>query len=484
MKFIIKFFPEITIKSKPVRKQFVTRLRDNLKGRFKAIDPSIRIERSWDKLTVIAQNLSDNQVDDVIDVMRCSPGIAYFSQVVDYPLQDIHDVFEKTLDAYKEQLVGKTFAVRCRRVGSHDFSSGDVERYVGGGLRQHIEGAEVKLKDPDVTVYVEIRKDVFYVVHKRYKGLGGFPIGALDPVLSLISGGYDSTVSSYLTMKRGMSTHFCFFNLGGRAHEIAVKEVASYLWMKYGTANRVKFVVVPFEDVVGEILTQISNPQMGVILKRMMLRAATKVAERLELSALVTGEAVAQVSSQTLTNLKVIDQATDALVLRPLIATDKTDIIDLAREIGTDDFAANIPEYCGVISVKPTTKARLYRVEHEEERFDFSILDRAIENAKYLNIDDLANDEVEAAHVEVMSVPVHGSVIVDIRHPTERDRKKLEVAKQKVIEIPFYQLQSKFAELDSQTPYLLYCDKGVMSKLHASHLIEDGHKNVGVYRPV
>jgi thiamine biosynthesis protein ThiI len=89
-------------------------------------------------------------------------------------------------------------------------------------------------------------QDRFYVVLARHQGLGGFPLGTQDAVLSLISGGFDSTVSSFLTMKRGLVTHFCFFNLGGRAHETGVKEVALYLWMKYGASHPVTFVTVPF----------------------------------------------------------------------------------------------------------------------------------------------------------------------------------------------------------------------------------------------
>ena len=114
---------------------------------------------------------------------------------------------------------------------------------------------------------------------------------------------------------------------------------------------------------------------MGVILKRMMIRAASVMAENLGVEALVTGEAIAQVSSQTLANLSVIDEVSETLVLRPLIASDKEDIINVARKIGTEDFAANMPEYCGVISVNPKTRAKLERVKAEEARFDFSILE-------------------------------------------------------------------------------------------------------------
>src|SRR5690606_41944273 len=109
-----------------------------------------------------------------------------------------------------------------------------------------------------------------------------------------ISGGFDSAVASFLSMKRGMRTHFLFFNLGGREHELAVKEVALFLWQRYGSSHGVHFITVPFEAVVAEILDKVENSQMGVILKRMMLRAATQVAEKAQIPALVTGEAIAQ----------------------------------------------------------------------------------------------------------------------------------------------------------------------------------------------
>ena len=126
----------------------------------------------------------------------------------------------------------------------------------------------------------------------------------------------------------------------------------------------------------------------------------------IKVQALVTGEAVAQVSSQTLTNLSVIDSVTPMLVLRPLIMTDKEEIIRIARKIGTAQFAENMPEYCGVISVKPTTRAREYRIEKEEARFDFGLIEEALAKAQILNIDEIANMQEAAVDVEVLEVPV------------------------------------------------------------------------------
>lgn len=483
MQFIVKFFPEITIKSKPVRKMFVKHLRDNLRHLLRPLSSAIGVESEWDRIVITADDADDSLRADIVSVLSRTPGIAYFTDVLIYPLLNLHDIYEKTHAVWAPQLAGKTFAVRCRRVGKHEFSSLDIERYVGGGLRQHSEAAGINLSAPDVTVHLEVRDERVFIVNRRHEGLGGFPLGCLDAVLSLVSGGFDSTVASYLTMKRGMRTHFCFFNLGGREHEVGVKEVAYYLWQKYGASSRVMFVTVPFEEVVAEILQKVSDSQMGVVLKRMMLRAASQVAAKLEIKALVTGEAVAQVSSQTLQNLTVIDAVTDTFVMRPLIVSDKSDIIRVARQIGAEQFAAAMPEYCGVISVKPTTRARPERIVAEEQKFSMEVLERAIADARYQRIDELANDLDATQPVEEVPVPAAGEVVIDVRHPQEAERKPLQLSGVEAVSIPFYELARRFGELDTGHTYLLYCDKGVMSRLHAAHLREQGFANVKVYRP-
>ncbi|MGK0499366.1 MAG: thiamine biosynthesis protein ThiI [Oceanicoccus sp.] len=483
MQFIIKFFPEITIKSRPVRKQFIKQLRTNLRILLKPLHESLVVESIWDKMTVRCDGSDPLLHAEIVEVLSCASGIAHFLDVMEFPFVDKLDAYEKTQQLWGDRLVGQTFVVRCKRIGKHDFTSHELEQYIGGGLHQHSDSLGVDLHNPDVTVRVELRDDRLFIVNRRYAGLGGYPLGCLDPVLSLISGGFDSTVSTYMTMKRGMRTHFCFFNLGGRGHEIGVKEVALYLWMKFGASSRVKFVSVPFEGVVSEILKNVDNAQMGVILKRMMLRAGEKVADHLFIEALVTGEAIAQVSSQTIRNLNVIDSVTDKLVLRPIITYDKDDIISISRQIGTEKFAAVMPEYCGVISVKPTTRAKPERIEHEETKFDFAILDKAIADASYINIDEISEQDLTAGSIEVLSVPVESGVIIDVRHPAEEERNPLVVPAAVIEKIPFYDLHARFVELDKSKTYLLYCDKGVMSKLHASYLVEKGHGNVKVYRP-
>lgn len=483
MQFIIKFFPEITIKSKPVRKRLVKRLHQNVRKLLKKVDSDAEITRQWDQLTIITSHDDKHTQQQYVETLSHIPGICHFLEVMAYPLQDLHDIYTKTQELWGNRLTNKTFAVRCKRAGQHHFSSMDVERYVGSGLDQNTAAAGVDLQHPDITIHLEIRDDKLYMIHRRHQGLGGFPLGELDPVLSLLSGGFDSTVASYLCMKRGMCTHFCFFNIGGRDHERGVKEVAFYLWNKYGASSPVTLVVVPFEAVVASILSTVSHSQMGVILKRMMLRAATQIAASLGIHALVTGESVAQVSSQTLANLKVIDQVTDTLVLRPLITTDKEDIIRVARKIGTEAFAATMPEYCGVISVKPTIRAKPEKIMAEEDRFDFAVLEQAIASARMMRIDQLPENAAEQQPIDMISVPAPDHIIIDIRHPHEHS-KPLKVWHVSVKSIPFYKLHSQFSALDTTKTYLLYCDKNIMSRLHAARLLDEGYTNVKVYRPL
>jgi len=483
MKLIVKVFPEITIKSPPVRKNFIRQLAKNIRAVTRDLDPQLQVTGVWDNLEVKTEVTEAKVLQEIVERLSCVPGIVHFLQIDEYPLGDFDDIVEKCKRHYADLLPGKVFSVRCKRGGRHTFSSIDVERYVGSQLRQQCGAAGIDLKKPEIEVRIEIRHDRLFVIHHQHPGLGGYPLGSLEQTLVLMSGGFDSTVAAYQIMRRGLMTHFCFFNLGGRAHELGVMEVAHYLWQKYGRSQRVLFISVPFEEVLGEILGKVDNSYMGVTLKRMMLRVASQLAERLQIDALVTGEAISQVSSQTLPNLSVIDSVTDKLVLRPLIASHKQDIIDTAEAIGTAAFARHMPEYCGVISVNPTTKAKPDRVVYEEKQFDMAVLERALERARLLPIDRVIEELGQDVQVEELNEALPSHVVIDIRHPDLVDDEPLQLDGIEVQAMPFYALNNRFKELDATRQYLLYCDKGVMSRLHAHHLLSEGHANVRVYRP-
>jgi thiamine biosynthesis protein ThiI len=484
MKFIIKLQAEIAVKSRPVRKRFTKILESSIKNVLRRIDEEVTTQANWDNIEVNTKNNDPKNRIALIDTLKCVPGVAVFLEVQQTSFTDVHNIFEKTLAAHAETIENKTFSVRVKRTGIHDFNSLKVEQYVGGGLNQNVESAKVKLKKPDVTIRLEIKDENLFIVTERHQGLGGFPIASQEDVLSLMSGGFDSGVSSFQMIKKGARTHYCFFNLGGAAHEVGVKQVSYYLWNKFGASHKVKFFSVDFEPVVAEILENVENGQMGVILKRMMMRAAAKIAKRANIESLVTGEALGQVSSQTLTNLNVIDRVTDTLILRPLVAYDKQDIIDIARKIGTEDFAKTIPEYCGVISKRPTIKAILSKIEKEEENFDFDVLDKVVQETRMYDIRDIGKESEEEIHAvdTVENLPIN-AIVIDIRSPDEEDENPLELENVNVIHIPFYKLSNKFSELAQEKEYLLYCDQGVMSKLQALYLIGEGYKNVKVYRP-
>lgn len=484
MKFIVKLQAEITIKSRPVRKRFTKILESSVKNVLRRVDDQVTTRMNWDNIEVnTANNTPENRLK-LIDTLKSIPGIPMFLEVQQTNFTDLHDIYEKTAAVHAKNIENKTFCVRVKRTGKHEFNSIKAEQYVGGGLNQLVESARVKLSKPDFTVHLEIKNENLFIVTERHKGMGGFPIATQEDVLSLMSGGFDSGVASYQMIKKGARTHYCFFNLGGAAHEVGVKQVSYYLWNKFGASHRVKFFAVDFEPVVEEILENIENGLMGVVLKRMMMRAAEKIANKMGIQALVTGEAVGQVSSQTLTNLNVIDRVTETLILRPLVAYDKQDIIDIARKIGTEDFAKTIPEYCGVISKKPTVKAVLSKVEAEEANFDFSILDKVIEDARIYDIRDIGKESEEEIHaVDTLDNIPDNAIVLDIRSPEEEDENPLALDDVEILHIPFYKLSTQFGDLDKSKDYLLYCDQGVMSKLQALYLLGAGFTNVKVYRP-
>lgn len=477
MKFIVKLFPEIMVKGGPVKKKMITMLTNNLQTLLSRVDDSVEVKRFWDKIEVQAD---DQYIDAVRNILSQTPGVEQYLEVVQYQTGEDLDLIAQKVAEHKLHLVeGKTFVSRAKRSGTHSVTSFDIEKHVGTYFCQHGHPAGVDLHNPDVKVEFELSQNTLNVITRRVPALGGYPIGTQGEILSLMSGGFDSTVASYLTMKRGVKTHFIFFNLGGAAHEVGVKQVALYLWSQFGASHRVQFISIPFEDVVTEIFNSTHESYMGVTLKRLMLMASEKVADVMGIDALVTGESVAQVSSQTLRNLALIDEACNKLVIRPLATMNKPEIIDISEKIGTREYAENMPEYCGVISQNPVTHGSFKRMAREAKKFDYSVLEKAVEIAVSIPVDKIVDDVNAAAPVDVVSDP-EGAVIIDIRRSGEVSQDPMALAE---VQIPFNELNRRYKALDQSKKYLLYCQKGVMSQLHAQYLRDAGYENVRVYRP-
>lgn len=478
-KFIVKFFPEIMIKGTKAKRQMIDQLFANIKKILGRVSEDIGYKKLFDKIEVVCP------VEFVVEVRQKlleTSGIELVLEAIQIDNMTTLDEIKVVVNEKMSHVIqDKTFVVRAKRTGQQEFKSIDIERVVGGYMLANNPSSKVDLKNPEVTIKVELIHKQLNIITNRYPGLSGFPIGTQGDILSLMSGGFDSTVASYLTMKRGLKTHFIFFNLGGIAHEIGVKQVALYLWNRFGSSHRVTFTSVPFEDVVTEIFNSTSQSYMGVTLKRLMLMASEKIADRLKIDALLTGESVAQVSSQTLRNLALIDQVTNKLVLRPLCTMNKPQIIDIANEIGTRKFAEAMPEYCGVISKNPITHGSFDRMEKEAKKFNYEVLDKAVETAVQINVDEIVADVNNIGAVEIVNDISSGNyTVIDIRQNDECISTCCETLK-----IPFYKLKSQFEKLPQDKEYLFYCDKGILSQLHAQYLIDSkGYKNIRVYRPL
>ncbi|AXK48476.1 tRNA 4-thiouridine(8) synthase ThiI [Aliarcobacter trophiarum LMG 25534] len=476
-KFIVKYFTEIMIKGDRAKKQMLNQLLMNLQKISKEISDEIVLKKFFDKIELVTPL---KYAASLKEKLLQTSGIDQVLEAIQINEMDSLDKIKVEVNRYMANtIIDKTFVVRAKRVGTQDFKSIDIEQTVGGYMLAHNNTRGVDLRNAEVTIKLELEHNKLNIITEKYKGLGGFPLGAQGEILSLMSGGFDSTVASYLSIKRGLKTHFVFFNLGGIAHEIGVKQVSWYLWNKFASSHRVSFITIPFEDVVGQIFKDISPSYMGVMLKRLMIKAAQEVAKNMSIDAIITGESVAQVSSQTLRNLSLIDSASDMLILRPLAFMSKPEIIDIATKIGTKKFAEAMPEYCGVISQNPVTHGSFDRVEKEAKKFDYTVLDIAIKNAKIKNIDEVLDDVCEVGSLEVVSSVGENEIIIDIRQSEDSFNHQTNVLK-----IPFYNLKKEFKKLDNSKTYLLYCDKGVLSQLHGQYLKdEEKYTNIKVFRP-
>ena len=174
MKLIVKVFPEITIKSRPVRKHFIRQLGKNIRSVLRDLDPALKVSGVWDNLEVETQLTDTKVLREMTERLCCTPGIVHFLEVNEYPLGDLDDITEKCKAHYADLLPGKVFAVRCKRGGkTHSSSSMDVERYVGSQLRQQCGAAGIDLKNPELLVRMEIRDQQLYVIHHQHNGVGG-----------------------------------------------------------------------------------------------------------------------------------------------------------------------------------------------------------------------------------------------------------------------------------------------------------------------
>jgi thiamine biosynthesis protein ThiI len=371
-------YHEIALK-KGNRPYFTELLKRNLIAALK--DLGVKEIRSLPaRLLVTFSHTIDPQT--AVSRIRSVFGVANFSLVERTP-RDMERIECRILECL-DGMSFASFRIETQR-GDKNFPliSPEINRQLGARVKER-SGARVDLTHPELTITVEILpRDAFFGFDK-IPGAGGLPVGASGRVVSLISGGIDSPVAAYRMMQRGCRLIFVHFHsvpyLDNTSQEKARALVSILTRHQYLS----RLYRVPFGEIQRQIVATVGRPLRVVLYRRMMLRIAEALARTEKAKALVTGESLAQVASQTLENIAVIQQAASLPILRPLVGMDKQEIIDQARHIGTFDTSSVPDQDCCQLFVPkhPATKACLSEVEANESKFDVNELVRyGVENA-------------------------------------------------------------------------------------------------------
>jgi thiamine biosynthesis protein ThiI len=450
---------ELATKGRRTRRRFQRKLVANLRDAYRAAGADVTIREEWSRLYL--------ETDKSIEEMPLTNvfGLSSWSRIDAVVAADIDSIVHAGRDLYSDRVAGRSYAVRARRSGLHSFNSADVMQQLGAALNP---GATVNLTAPDVEVFVEVRDHEAYLFADRVKGAGGLPLGLESRAVSLLSGGFDSAVSSWQLLKRGVALDYVFCNLGGDAYRRMVLEVAKQLADNWSYGTRPRLYTVDFSAVVEHLKAVVGGSYLQVALKRQMYRAAEAIAAGTRADAIVTGEAIGQVSSQTLANLRAIDAAVQLPVLRPLVGYDKEEIIGLARQIGTYDLSARVREYCSISEGRTATGARSSTLDREESGLDASVLESAISNAVDVDLRGLRMDSVIAAGLFTDQVP-DGALIIDLS--TDDGEASAAIG---AIRLAAEDLDAGFSRFDRSRPVVLVCPQGMVSAQIAERMQREG----------
>lgn len=386
---------EVSLKGTTSRKRMEKRLAKNIEEALTVnnINASVSISRGRLWLCCF-----DDEEKSLVacGVLSHVMGVVSSSPVLKISFSSLNELVEKALNFFKDRMSGKSFAVRARRVGQHSFTSKDVERALGAALLQ-LGKARVDLENPDYIAFVEIRGGSAYLYDKVVPGPGGLPVGVEGKVLSLFSGGIDSPVATWYALKRGCEVDLVLFNIGGEKQVWSVAMVAKVLadgWM-YGYSP--KMYVIDMRPIIAKIALEVPENYVVVILRRAMNRVAERLANRIGALALVTGESLGQVASQTLNNIHVIEESIRIPVLRPLIGMDKDEITFIAKRIGTYEYSIKIEEYCTLGARTTTPRAKLDKVKECEARAGISEadVDKVIDEATAIDLRSIDLDFIK-----------------------------------------------------------------------------------------
>lgn len=340
---------------------------------------SLRIRKAQSTVYLEPADPETFDFDEALDRASKIFGLASVSRAL--VMEKNIDAICKSAPAYLEPILSsvRTFKVETRRSDKQfPLKSPEISAEVGGALLDAFPHLTVDVHDPDVVVNVEIRDFASYVHAGSVPGAGGMPVSSSGKAMILISGGLDSPVAAYMMAKRGLSLSAIHFQSPPYTSERALQKVEALCEKLTPYTGSIRFYCVPFTELQEAIREHCPEELFTVIMRRMMMRVATEAAQKEDIRALVTGESLAQVASQTLDALYCTDNSTNLVVLRPLIGMDKTEIIKIAYQI--DTYETSILPYedcCTVFTPRhPRTKPKLSFIEKAEARFDFEPLIR------------------------------------------------------------------------------------------------------------
>jgi thiamine biosynthesis protein ThiI len=385
---IVRLGGEIGIKSEGTRITYERLLLKNIKKHLEYYEvPYEKIQRERGRIYVKTKNPQETAtiLTRVFGVSSVSPAIQTASSM--------QNVAKTAVWLARATIKSKSsFAVRCRRVGEHPYSSMDVCREVGKQVLKSLKdkNLHVDLRKPQFTVNIEVRDTNAYIFSETLKGTGGFPLGSQSKVVCLLSGGIDSAVACWLVMKRGCPIVPIYVDNAPLTDETTTAkalEVAKKLF-EWSIGFPRKVYIVPQGKNLQAFVKDAPRKLTCLLCKRMMYRIAERIAEKEKAEGIVTGEAIGEQASQTMTNLKVLDEAsTKYPIHRPLLGFDKTETTELARKIGTFEISTQKSKGCSGAPSKPSTQAKLEFVKKAEEKFNMGrMVEESVKATKIVTV--------------------------------------------------------------------------------------------------
>lgn len=377
---LVKYASEITLKGLN-RKYFEDLLVSNIK---KNIGSSYQVKKESGRMYI------DGYTDELAEKVRKTFGVVSVAEA-EITEKDMEKIGEAAVNQIKQLPNVKTFKVESKRADKKfPLQSLDISRAIGGEILRNVDGIKVDVHHPDIVVNVEIR-DKAYIYTKELKGVVGMPYGSSGKGVLLLSGGIDSPVAGYMMAKRGLELICVYYHSHPYTSERAKEKVVELARKLAVYTGSIKLYVAPFTEIQMQIIEKCKENELTIIMRRFMMQVAERVAQKENALALITGESLGQVASQTLESMMVTNSDLAIPVFRPLVGMDKIDIMDMSREIDTYETSILPYEDCCTIFVPkhPKTKPRLYDIKQSEEVLDReALIENCMANMEIIKIEN------------------------------------------------------------------------------------------------